>query len=89
MFVPLWNEHEFKRDLFFALADEDIKMVFLCNPNNPTGKLLSRETVTEIAAQCRATQTFLFVDEVFIELSDAAEDSPIKSRRHLHPSITN
>ena len=70
VFVPLWNEHEFRRDLFFALADEDIKMVFLCNPNNPTGKLLSRETVTEIAAQCRATQTFLFVDEVFIELSD-------------------
>ena len=70
VFVPLWNEREFKRDLFCILADENIKMVFLCNPNNPTGKLLSRETVTEVAAQCRATQTFLFVDEVFIELSD-------------------
>ncbi|MGZ4928639.1 MAG: pyridoxal phosphate-dependent aminotransferase [Halobacteriota archaeon] len=69
-FVPYWNEHEFKRDLFSALADEDIRMVFLCNPNNPTGKILSWETVTEIAAQCRATQTFLFVDEVFIELAD-------------------
>jgi threonine-phosphate decarboxylase len=70
VFVPLWDEHEFKQDLFFALADEGIKMVFLCNPNNPTGKILSRETVTEVAAQCRATHTFLFVDEVFIELSD-------------------
>jgi histidinol-phosphate aminotransferase len=70
LIVPLWNEHEFKRDLFCVLADEDVKMVFLCNPNNPTGKLLSKESVTEIAARCRETQTFLFVDEVFIELSD-------------------
>jgi threonine-phosphate decarboxylase len=70
LIVPLWNEHEFKRDLFGILADEDVKMVFLCNPNNPTGKILTRESVIEIAAQCRATQTFLFVDEVFIELSD-------------------
>jgi len=70
LIVPLWNEHEFKRDLFRALGDEDIRMVFLCNPNNPTGKILARETVAEIAARCRATQTFLLVDEVFIELSD-------------------
>jgi threonine-phosphate decarboxylase len=70
LIVPLWNEHEFKRDLFGILADEDVKMVFLCNPNNPTGKILAKETVTEIAAQCRETQTFLFVDEVFVELSD-------------------
>lgn len=70
LIVPLWNENEFKRDLFCLLADEDIKMVFLCNPNNPTKKILAKETVAEIAARCRANQTFLLVDEVFIELSD-------------------
>jgi threonine-phosphate decarboxylase len=70
LIVPLWDEHEFKRDLFRALSDEDVRMVFLCNPNNPTGKLLAKETVIEIAAKCRATQTLLLVDEVFIELSD-------------------
>jgi threonine-phosphate decarboxylase len=70
LIVPLWNEQAFKRDLFSALAEEDIRMVFLCNPNNPTGKGLSRETVTDIASKCRETQTFLVVDEVFIELSD-------------------
>ena len=70
LIVPLWNEQAFKRDLFIALTNEDIKMVFLCNPNNPTGKGLARETVIEIASKCRETQTFLLVDEVFIELSD-------------------
>ncbi|MGA7075885.1 MAG: histidinol-phosphate transaminase [Halobacteriota archaeon] len=70
LIVPFWNEQAFKRDLFSALADEDISMVFLCNPNNPTGKGLARETVTDVASKCRETQTFLLVDEVFIELSD-------------------
>jgi threonine-phosphate decarboxylase len=70
LIVPLWTEQAFKRDLFSALADDNIRMVFLCNPNNPTGKRLARETVTEIAAKCQASQTFLLLDEVFIELSD-------------------
>jgi threonine-phosphate decarboxylase len=70
LIVPWWNEQAFKRNLFSALADEHIRMVFLCNPNNPTGKGLARETVTEIASKCRETQTLLLVDEVFIELSD-------------------
>jgi len=68
--VPAWDEQEFKRDLFAALAEEDVRMVFLCNPNNPTGKLLARETVTDIALRCHATNAFLLIDEVFIELSD-------------------
>ncbi|MGZ4862747.1 MAG: pyridoxal phosphate-dependent aminotransferase [Halobacteriota archaeon] len=70
LIVPLWNEQAFRRDLVNALADEDIRMVFLCNPNNPTGKGLARETVADIASKCRETHTFLLVDEVFIELSD-------------------
>jgi threonine-phosphate decarboxylase len=41
-------------------------IIFLCNPNNPTGELLPREKVIEIAKVCKK----LFVDEVFIELSD-------------------
>jgi threonine-phosphate decarboxylase len=68
--VPAWDEQAFKRDLFGALDEEDVRMVFLCNPNNPTGKVLARKTVTDIALKCHATNAFLLVDEVFIELSD-------------------
>jgi len=70
LIVPAWDEQEFKRDLSAALAEEDVRMVFLCNPNNPTGKVLARETVTDIALRCHATNAFLLIDEVFIELSD-------------------
>jgi histidinol-phosphate/aromatic aminotransferase/cobyric acid decarboxylase-like protein len=49
------------------------KLLFLCNPNNPTGKLLSAEQVTALADRCEASETFLLVDEAFIELSEPEE----------------
>ena len=44
--------------------------VFLCNPNNPTGILLSRKTMLKILQNAKKKSTFVFVDECFIELSD-------------------
>ncbi|MDD4448529.1 MAG: histidinol-phosphate transaminase, partial [Methanothrix sp.] len=49
------------------------KLLFLCNPNNPTGKLLSANQVTDLADRCEASETFLLVDEAFIELSEPGE----------------
>ncbi len=58
------------------LADADLaqaKLLFLCNPNNPTGKLLCAGQVLDLADRCEETETFLLVDEAFIELSDPNE----------------
>ncbi len=57
---------------------EDASALFLCNPNNPTGWLLPAELVAELARRCEQCETFLLVDEAFIELSD-----PQQSVAHL------
>ena len=44
------------------------KLVFLTNPNNPTGRLLSAEDLTEIAAIARRHGTWVLVDEVYAGL---------------------
>jgi threonine-phosphate decarboxylase len=49
---------------------EDAKALFLCNPNNPTGCLLPKNQIEELARRCERHETFLLVDEAFIELSD-------------------
>ncbi len=49
---------------------EEAKAVFICNPNNPTGILLPRSEIADLAERCERTETFLFVDEAFIELAD-------------------
>ncbi len=58
------------------LRDSDLnraKALFLCNPNNPTGWLLSQNQVLELADRCEEAEVFLLVDEAFIELSRPEE----------------
>ncbi|HJJ99592.1 MAG TPA: histidinol-phosphate transaminase [Methanocorpusculum sp.] len=47
---------------------------FICNPNNPTGILLSREAMLAALDWCTKAGTRLFVDEAFMDLS-CPEDS--------------
>ncbi|TGC09129.1 threonine-phosphate decarboxylase CobD [Methanolobus halotolerans] len=52
---------------------EDAKILFVCNPNNPTGILFTREQIAEMAHKCAKHHTLLFVDEAFIELADHSQ----------------
>jgi L-threonine-O-3-phosphate decarboxylase len=52
---------------------EKADLLFLCNPNNPTGRLLSADRVKDLADRCERAETFLLVDEAFIELSGPEE----------------
>ena len=48
---------------------EDTKLVYLCNPNNPTGDLLSREEILAFLDQIPSHITVL-VDEAYIEFTN-------------------
>ncbi len=52
---------------------ERAKILFICNPNNPTGKLRTKEEIKALAERCRNHGTLLFVDDAFIELSDPSQ----------------
>ena len=47
------------------LRPDDLR--FLCNPNNPTGEVLSKEQVLREWALCRANDATLAADEAFID----------------------
>lgn len=51
-------------------------MAFLCNPNNPTGRLLKKEDVKRIAEAAKELKCYLIADEAFIDF--CPEDSVIK-----------
>lgn len=56
-----------------AFSDIDgAAVVFLCNPNNPTGGVLGRETVLEISASVRDAGAVLIVDEAFVDFTPGA-----------------
>ena len=54
----------FKREMCGA------KVVYLCNPNNPTGLLIKHSNLVEIVEAALAEDVLVFLDEDFIEFVD-------------------
>lgn len=49
--------------------------VFVCNPNNPTGTILSKKQLTKIILSAKRKSCLVFVDECFIELVPQSNQS--------------
>ena len=63
-------------DLFISQIPKN-GCVFICNPNNPTGKLLSKKHILKIIQRAQKLSSFVFVDECFIELVPESNESII------------
>jgi threonine-phosphate decarboxylase len=53
----------------FIAAMAGCDMAFLCNPNNPTGRLLDRDSVLAVARAAERMSCLLVVDEAFIDFT--------------------
>ncbi len=68
-------------DAMVKAADSSTKAVFLCSPNNPTGNLLSREKILELA---RGISAPVVVDEAYIDFAKSEGMLPeLKSLNNL------
>ncbi|MDE7261908.1 MAG: aminotransferase class I/II-fold pyridoxal phosphate-dependent enzyme [Oscillospiraceae bacterium] len=86
---PLREEDRFgvTGALLWALEDTSAEVVFLCNPNNPTGRLIRGDLLEEICRLCRDRGIRLFVDECFLELSDEGRDASLAGRLEEFPNL--
>lgn len=79
VYVPLSEEKEFMpQEDFIESITEDMDMVFFCNPNNPTGILVDRSYLERILQRCKKFNTFLVLDECFIDFIDHPNDYTMK-----------
>lgn len=63
--IPLSEDFQLNTQLLLDVAEsENIKIVFLCSPNNPTGNLLK-----DIDTVLRRFKGIVFVDEAYIDFS--------------------
>lgn len=61
------------------------QVIFLCNPNNPTGQLIPSVLLEEILDFCHRTGARLFLDECFLDLSEGGRS--LKHRLADHPEL--
>lgn len=72
--------HELKRENNFALTEsfleeltEDIDLVFLCSPSNPSGQVIEPKLMEQILTRCEEKKIRLVLDECFIEFLEESE----------------
>jgi len=83
---PTFAEYEMAVRLAGArctVDDAGAAVRFLCNPNNPTGKLHTRQEVLRLLAEAAGQCTYLFLDEAFIELADPRQSLADVSHENL------
>lgn len=71
------NDFRLGEDLLFSL-NESIEMLFLCNPNNPTGKLIDPSLLRRILARCKEYNIFMVLDECFVDFLEEPEKNTLK-----------
>lgn len=63
---------------FIDKINTETDMVYICNPNNPTGQLCSKSFIQRVLDRCRETKTVVLIDECFIDFIDQPEEYSVQ-----------
>ncbi len=63
------------------------KIIFLCNPNNPTGTLILHDSLSKIVEKAYEEDALVFLDESFIEFVDEEERFSMVSEVKNYPNL--
>jgi histidinol-phosphate aminotransferase len=66
--VRLTNDFQLDVRGVLEAADDHTKLIFICSPNNPTGNLMVRDDIIEIA---RGFRGIIVIDEAYIHFADS------------------
>lgn len=80
------NGFAVQRDYLDALAG-GLDMIFLCNPNNPTGVRMERPFLKEILAVCRQNGIRMALDVCFLDFLDEPQEADFNSFLQENPQL--
>lgn len=64
---------------FLELLTEEVDMIFLCSPDNPTGQIIEKELLCRILKRCEEKKIRMVLDECFLDfLPDPGRQTLIK-----------
>lgn len=73
--APDWS---FDRDELRATFNEKTRAIIVCNPNNPTGKVFTRDEMEFIASLCQEFDALCFTDEIYEHILYPREGAEIQ-----------
>lgn len=75
LYYPLKEENDFKLNIadFTAHLNENLDLLVICNPNNPTSSCITRKEMREILDVCKQYGIYVMVDETYVEFTEKPE----------------
>ncbi len=64
--IPLTADFELETDKILEAIDSDVKIIFLCSPNNPTGNSMEKKDILRVV---KAFSGLVVLDEAYIDFS--------------------
>lgn len=77
--VPLASDFRLDVQALLAAVTPAVKLVFICTPNNPSGRSIPRADIVQIV-QALAGKALLVVDEAYVEFSDESSVADLIGR---------
>lgn len=68
-------------DDLLDMIDESTDIIFVCSPNNPTGKVFPKNTLVKLINKCDETNTVIVCDECF--MSFVLPEKRVKIQKHF------
>lgn len=88
----LIEEYLLKEETMFCLQEDfldrmkpDVDIIFLCNPNNPTGQLIDQKILEAIMKKCAQLNILCVIDECFLSFIRQTEDASCISKLADYP----
>jgi threonine-phosphate decarboxylase len=82
-----WMEEDFLvKESILVQMDADVDVMFLCNPNNPTGLLVDQELLLRILQRAEEQKILLVLDECFLDFT-GQEDRSLVSYTQQYPNL--
>ena len=71
LYYPLKEENDFLLDVedFKQHLNEDLDLLVICNPNNPTSTAVVQKDMRRILDECKRHDIFVIVDETYVEFA--------------------
>lgn len=85
--IPLSAEDYRLTERQISQIPPDCELLFLCNPNNPTGLLAERGMLSAILERCRERGTALCVDECFLDFCENAGEHSLVPALSEYPDL--
>jgi aminotransferase len=80
--VPLYQTADgnwfFEKDELRAAFNERTKAIIICNPNNPVGKVFTRDEMEFIADLCKEFDALVFTDEIYEHIVYPSDEKQIE-----------